>query len=263
MTETIEEIRVEQAAWCEGWRRSTWWQRLLGAPTSYYDDRGSIRMRWGEWNWKHWGLTLRLGCFETAHLNIALIRGQAFIHLPFLTKALSKGGCSIDNPSYGFSWRWEKGSAVHMSWGRRTRLLYMPWTLEHIKTEHLNRLGEWQAAPTYRRGEKFGEDVVKWTAQHPYHYMLDSGEVQTTIATISRSRASYGALWFGRGPVSRWLRSFMPKKVFDGIDVTFADEMGGQRGSWKGGTIGCSYTMKPGETPKNTLMRMQAERRFR
>lgn len=261
--ESIEDIRVEQAAWYEAWRKASWWQRLIGSERTYRADDRSIRMRWGEWNGRHWGLALKLGCYETAHLNIALIRGQAFIKLPLLTKALSTGSCSIDNPAYGFSWQWGQGSAIHASWGRRSKIVDMPWGLQHIQTEHLNDVGEWQVAPTYRLGEQIGADPVKWTAEHPYHYMLDDGEVQHTIATISRRRAAYGARWFGCGAVSGWLRSIMPKKVFESIDVTFADEMGSRRGSWKGGTIGCSYNMKPGETPKHTLMRMQRERTFR
>ncbi len=263
MVDNIEDIRVEQAAWCEGWRQSSWWQRLLGAERTYYAARGSMRMRWGEWDSSFWGLSFKIGCYETAHLNIALIRGQAFIRLPFLTKALSKGTCSIDNPAYGFSWGWSDGASIHASWGRRYKIIEMPWTREHICTEHLNRQGVWQTAPTYRLGKQVGAEVAKWTAEHPYHYMLDSGEVQSTTATISRRRATYGARWFGAGPVSRWLRSIMPKEVFESIDVSFADEMGSRRGSWKGGTTGCSYNMKPGETPKHTLMRMQRERSFR
>ncbi len=33
-------------------------------------------------------------------------------------------------------------------------------------------------------------------------------------------------------------------------------------GSWKGGVLGCGYEMKPGETPKQTLRRMERERVF-
>lgn len=33
--------------------------------------------------------------------------------------------------------------------------------------------------------------------------------------------------------------------------------------TYKGGTTGCSYEMKPGEIPLQTLKRMEKERRFR
>ena len=32
--------------------------------------------------------------------------------------------------------------------------------------------------------------------------------------------------------------------------------------SWKGGTVGCSYSMLKGETPEQTLRRMEKEREF-
>lgn len=46
------------------------------------------------------------------------------------------------------------------------------------------------------------------------------------------------------------------------IDVQFSDEVGERTGSWKGGTIGCGYNMLPGESPLDTLRRMEAERKF-
>jgi hypothetical protein len=46
------------------------------------------------------------------------------------------------------------------------------------------------------------------------------------------------------------------------LDVKFDDEVGERSGSWKGGTIGCSYEMLPNETPEQTLRRMEKEREF-
>ena len=44
------------------------------------------------------------------------------------------------------------------------------------------------------------------------------------------------------------------------IDET--EEVGKKKGSWKGGCIGCSYDLKPGETPEECLKRMEKEREF-
>jgi hypothetical protein len=52
------------------------------------------------------------------------------------------------------------------------------------------------------------------------------------------------------------------KMVHTSIDVKFDGEVGERTGSWKGGTIGCSYEMLPHETPENTLRRMESEREF-
>jgi len=85
---------------------------------------------------------------------------------------------------------------------------------------------------------------------HPYVYTLRSGKVQTRIATI---KAEY----------RRWTRFWFPyKMVNQSIDIEFNDEVGERSGSWKGGCIGCSYDMLPGETPLDTLRRMERERKF-
>jgi hypothetical protein len=39
-------------------------------------------------------------------------------------------------------------------------------------------------------------------------------------------------------------------------------ECGERKGSWKGGTLGCSYELLPNETPLDCLKRMEKERKF-
>lgn len=111
--ETIEQIRVERAAWCEGWRKSPLWLRLLGGPKSYYEDRGSYQMRWGELSLKPCAVGVSVGGYETAHLQIALGFGQALIRLPFLDRAICRGPNSIEQPRFGFSIH---ATDVHLNW---------------------------------------------------------------------------------------------------------------------------------------------------
>jgi hypothetical protein len=40
------------------------------------------------------------------------------------------------------------------------------------------------------------------------------------------------------------------------------DEVGEEAGSWKGGVLGCGYTLLPNETPLQCLRRMEKERKF-
>jgi hypothetical protein len=86
----------------------------------------------------------------------------------------------------------------------------------------------------------------------PYRYVLDNGDVQETKATICVKRRA-------------WYRKCFPfiRKTRQYIDVEFHDEVGSGTGSWKGGTIGCSYEMKKDEHPLTCLRRMETERRFR
>jgi len=46
------------------------------------------------------------------------------------------------------------------------------------------------------------------------------------------------------------------------IDISFDQEIGDRAGSYKGGTVGCSYDLKPNETPLECLRRMEKERSF-
>ena len=49
---------------------------------------------------------------------------------------------------------------------------------------------------------------------------------------------------------------------FQYIEIEFDKEVGKKKGSWKGGCIGCSYDLKPGETAEECLKRMGKEREF-
>lgn len=100
-------------------------------------------------------------------------------------------------------------------------------------------------------GWRFQKHVVLTDPEtHPYHYKLKSGQVQERTATIKAETRRWTRPWF---PWS------MTRKT---IDVQFSDEVGERSGSWKGGTIGCGYEMNRGETPVETLRRMERERAF-
>lgn len=88
----------------------------------------------------------------------------------------------------------------------------------------------------------------------PYLYVLKNGTVQNRTATFCVERREW------RPRCLQWTALFA--KVHTSIDVNFDDEVGERTGSWKGGTIGCVWDLKPGETPEQALRRMEAERKF-
>jgi len=88
----------------------------------------------------------------------------------------------------------------------------------------------------------------------PYRYVLKSGEVQERIATVFVSQMEW------RPRCLKWTRLFA--KIRTTIDITFNDEVGERTGSWKGGTTGCSWELRPNESPKEALRRMERERVF-
>lgn len=247
--------------------------KLLGARWNNGD--GTFRTRIGELTVKRGaGLAFDFGSYGEPHLHLAFIFLSWFVPLPRWTERFFGDDNHMERPRYGFSWPFRDGGELHLHWGRRTKVVWMPWMLEHIRTDYLGADGEWhdQRAepgsfycrhPNPRWRYDGPEGPAKWSETHPYRYMLDSGEVQEATATITRRRAFHGRRWFGSDPVSRVLRRLLAKRMFDSIDVEFDREMGARAGSWKGGTIGCSFDIRPEESPRAALMRMQRERRFR
>jgi hypothetical protein len=141
------------------------------------------------------------------------------------------GQCS--GPRYGFAFFGDKmwlyfGKDTGRSRDpRRYVALSMPW--------------EWR----HRKHEVLGQPEA-----HPYRYALRSGEVQERTATIKPERRLWARPWLPYRRESRY------------IDIDFSDEVGERTGSWKGGVLGCSYEMNAGESPADTLRRMERERVF-
>lgn len=102
----------------------------------------------------------------------------------------------------------------------------------------------------------------EWKIKQPYTYEYKSSKFVNGEIVPHVERQVTEATFFVTERV--WKRKCFPfiklrRRV---IDVKFADEMGPERGSWKGGVIGTSHEMRRGEMPTDTLLRMMAERRF-
>ena len=142
--------------------------------------------------------------------------------------------------------------AIWLHWGRKYKSIYMPWMLDHMKVEVLRPDGRWVPyVASYDHGK---EPDGRWQESYPYQYRLRSGEVQERTATIYVERREWRQKWL------RWCPLFAKKS--QSIDVQFSDEVGERSGSWKGGCIGCGYEMRKGESPRDTLRRMERERVF-
>jgi hypothetical protein len=94
-----------------------------------------------------------------------------------------------------------------------------------------------------------------WKETHPYQYVLGDGRIQDRLAAIIVEEREWRPIWF------RWTSLFA--KIRTSIDIEFSGEVGEREGSWKGGTIGCSWDLLPGESPVECLRRMEKERVFR
>lgn len=150
----------------------------------------------------------------------------------------------MDGPQWSVYASKEFGLTLH--WGLRRKAFDWPWSWHTMAYEIQMPDGGWRDV-FYRGGDPYTED-------HPYTYTLRSGEVQNRTATVSKRRHVLTYRAFKGLGWPRWIK--------ESIEVQFSDEVGERSGSWKGGTIGCGYDLKPGETMEQSLRRMEVERKF-
>lgn len=96
----------------------------------------------------------------------------------------------------------------------------------------LMSIRDWPDARTYRRR---------------FTYTTRYGDMQTATLTAHRERIRTVHWWL------RWLP--FAGKDGDGLSINFSEEMGSERGSWKGGVVGTSLSMRDGETVAQALDR--------
>jgi hypothetical protein len=185
---------------------------------------------------------------ETAGLHLGLGFAQVYLPLPFLTRFMQED-FEWGPPAYGFAWMWyAHGEPIQLHWGYRYKIIEMPWEPYCTSYQYLSAAGEW------REAEAAPEPM--WNIVRPYHYLRSDGSVQESTATVYRRKRESRWHWFGMGRISQFLRRIQPfgVRVRDSIEVDFSPSMEDCRG--------CGYQMKPGESPIDTLSRMQRERRF-
>lgn len=136
------------------------------------------------------------------------------------------------------------GLTLH--WGLRRKVFDWPWMLHTLAYEQQMPDGSWS--------DVLDRGAEPYTEDHPYIYVLRNGTVQNRTATVSKRRHVLTYRAFKALGWPRWIK--------EGIDVRFSDEVGESSGSWKGGTIGCGYDLRSGETMEQCLRRMERERKF-
>jgi hypothetical protein len=155
-----------------------------------------------------------------------------------------------DEPQWSVYASGEFGLTLH--WGHRRWSTDWPWDWHTLAYEHQLADGSWVEVLT-----RLGFDGVKtepYTEVYSYEYHLKRGEVQKRAATVSKRRHVICYRAFKRLGWPRWIK--------ESIEVQFDDEVGERSGSWKGGTIGCGYDLRKGETMLAALRRMERERKF-
>jgi len=144
-------------------------------------------------------------------------------------------------------------------WGYNSKSFRFPWYYIWTRTSVLCIDEVTWYNETIKTGHMEFYDTKKWEGKlfsetHPFKYTTKYGEEQNCLATITVEEREWRWVWF------TWLK--YTRKIRKDIEVKFSDDIGERKGSWKGGTTGCGYTMRKGETPYDTLKRMERERKF-
>ena len=182
-------------------------------------------------------------------LNVAFGLAQVFVPMGIVDGSWTVG----DEPQWGLDLSREFGIVAH--WGERRWSWRWPFHWHYVSHEYRTVDGEWRHYLSWheRTGDEGSRPNAKREA-YPYLYELRSGETQCRMATIIEERWTWR-----RNILSRF---GWPNRVNHSIDVAFDGEVGERSGSWKGGVIGCSEQMHDGETPLETLRRMERTRKF-
>lgn len=221
-----------------------WLLRRLGAR---WRDGRTIRFRWGEFS-TTWGVSFGLCLFGEGY-SLHVHPGWGSVFIPILRgrktrephEMMEKWGISI--------FRYD----AHLQWGDKTKVVHFPWDWKHVRHEIYRKDGTWGPFIGSWEEKTPGEDG-RLTLVEPYRYLNLDGVKQSLTATYCVEEREWRWRWFA------WLP--WPRHIQRCIDVSFSEEVGSERGSWKGGTVGCGYQMRRGETPQECLRRMERERRF-
>ncbi len=170
----------------------------------------------------------------------------------------------VDERSYGFTvneghlsvhYGRAGGSCADSSIEQRWSC-FLPWTQwRHIRRSFYDLEGKhfWSEIEAETRairkldgkfpGERY-EIVRRWEEMCPkakFKFQDFDGEELEATTHIEEREWRFGTGWF------KWLSLFRKPKIRRSLSLSFSDETGPEKGSWKGGTTGTGIDMLPGE----------------
>lgn len=227
-----------------------------------------------EWyvGWHSWtfGIYYEECGYETgnAELNISILGWHSTFKLPWKSKRFPDGDC--DAPCWGIAihdntfWLYKGGNG---NWGGGTKwwTWNIPfWTKIHVRHDVQCDFGNddegqdlrWIPYDELMKSSKekylpLEENELVYKYHYDYLDTYDGTIVPCTFWVEEREWRPKWLTWTGR-----W------KDVHRYIEIKFDGEVGKGKKTWKGGCIGCSYNLLPGEHPMECIRRMQRERKF-
>lgn len=163
-------------------------------------------------------------------------------------------GFSLSNMGNGYDFlQVFHGPRTHDSDTDKTWCCHLPWKQwTNVRRSVYTPDGTHYA--TEVRGEFF--EFMRIKEKCPVvHFGFEDYDGEMIVATcmIEEMEWHRGEGWFS------WLRWFYPAKIRRSLDLQFSAEVGPEKGSWKGGTIGHGIDMLKGETPRRAFERYCAK----
>lgn len=178
-----------------------------------------------------------------------------------------KGYTEVDKREYGFSisdghlsvslGRQTNDSSTTKSWG-----CFLPWTQwRFVRHSFYGLDGEFvtslpDAGKSYKGDPgRFEREraIADATPTVKFAFKDFDGEEITATTKIEEREWLFGTGWF------KWLSLFRKPRIQRSLDIWFSAETGHRKGSWKGGTLGHSIEMHPGELHEAAFKRYCAE----
>lgn len=167
-------------------------------------------------------------------------------------------------------------NSIFIQYGLICKILYMPWDYTFIyraiqsckskkwyiidykldkflnkysnKNKYFNNTIDVVILDTYQYLEKYPDEFYR-----TYNYRFEKLNQESKCKY-------YVCEYCWRPKWLKWNDKFSLKKRT--IEVEFENEMGPRVGTWKGGVLSCSFTMKENETPEECIKRMEKEYNF-
>ena len=218
-----------------------------------YESTDWVIFYWGN----HFDISYEIcGYFDNRpRINLDLI----FFSLTFVLPFRNKWTDECDAPKWGISIHnntvWiHRGGKGNMKGGSKWWTWYIPFlTKEWVRTSILLKGGIWEHETKGNRKDFYKEEWKEKQESWTYNY-TDSYDGEVIPTTIYVDEREWRPKWL------MWTSLFAKKSR--SIDIHFSKEVGKRKGSWKGGTLGCSYELLPNELPIDCLKRMEKERKL-
>lgn len=167
---------------------------------------------------------------------------------------------NADEREYGFSCdegflqvflgRQSHDSSTEQRWG-----CFLPWTQwRHVRHSMYDLKGNhFWTEPKRVKGQR--NDMESWyeakesCPSRTFCFTDFDGEFLQVKTRIEERQWEFGTGWF------TWLSWFRKPKIIRSLDLEFSGETGKRKGSWKGGTLGHSIEMLPGELHIDAFIR--------